>query len=114
MPECVSCNYRLLNRDGVLMAYTGPPERQSQVSSAVASSIWDVYDKGGKAVLAGEHLDFLLIDCEVKTNACVCVCMCVCVCVFVCVLLSHLLWVCMCTVVGLISARPKPASCTER
>ena len=55
---------QLLNRDGVLMAYTGPPERQSQVSSAVASSIWDVYDKGGKAVLAGEHLDFLLIDCE--------------------------------------------------
>ena len=49
------------------MAYTGPPERQSQVSSAVASSIWDVYDKGGKAVLAGEQLDFLLIDCEVRT-----------------------------------------------
>lgn len=77
------CVFRLLNRDGVLMAYAGPPERQSQVSSAVASSIWDVYDKGGKAVLAGEHLDFLLIDCEVRTMGNVCMC-CVCV-VSVCV-----------------------------
>ena len=50
------------------MAYTGPPERQSQVTSAVASSIWDMYDKGGKPVLAGENLDFLLIDCDVRTH----------------------------------------------
>ena len=47
------------------MTYTGPPERQSESTSAVASSIWDMYEKGGKTVLPGETFDFLMIDCEV-------------------------------------------------
>jgi hypothetical protein len=50
------------------MTYTGSPERQSQSTSAVASSIWDMYEKGGKSVLPGETFDFLIIDCEVRAN----------------------------------------------
>ena len=51
-----------------MVAFSGSPEKNSQVTSAVASSIWDLYEKSGKGVLPGESLDLLILNCEVMVD----------------------------------------------
>lgn len=56
---------RLLNRDGVLLAYSGYGEMNVCVTAAIASSVWSSYEKLGYDSFHDDKLDCIFIECEV-------------------------------------------------
>jgi hypothetical protein len=62
----VVCTYRLLNKDGALLAYAGFDSKDARVTSAIASSIWATYSKS--AMATGDLLELVCMECEVFCN----------------------------------------------
>ena len=56
----------LFKQDGTLLAHASAPEttREPRVMSAIASNIWAIYDKSGRASLNEDSLEMLMLDCE--------------------------------------------------
>jgi len=60
---CLSIFFRLLNKDGALLAYAGFDSKDARVTSAIASNIWGTYSKS--AVSSGDLLELVCLECEV-------------------------------------------------
>uniref|UniRef100_A0A914W575 Anion exchange protein n=2 Tax=Plectus sambesii TaxID=2011161 RepID=A0A914W575_9BILA len=56
----------LLNKEGVLLAYSGYGESNACVSAAIASSVWSTYEKHGIDCFHDDKLDSIILQCEVK------------------------------------------------
>jgi len=56
----------LFKQDGTLLAHASasPESSDPRVCSAIASNIWAVYEKNGRASLNEDKLQFILLDCE--------------------------------------------------
>ena len=56
----------LFKQDGTLLAHASAPQtnREPRVMSAIASNIWAIYDKSGRASLNEDSLEMLMLDCE--------------------------------------------------
>jgi len=56
----------LFKQDGTLLAHASAEAGSSdpRVCSAIASNIWTVYEKNGRASLNEDKLQFILLDCE--------------------------------------------------
>jgi len=56
----------LFKQDGTLLAHASAPScnGEPRVMSAIASNIWAIYDKSGRASLSEDSLEMLLLDCE--------------------------------------------------
>ena len=56
----------LFKQDGTLLAHASAPQtsKDPRVMSAIASNIWAIYDKSGRASLNEDSLDMLMLDCE--------------------------------------------------
>jgi len=56
----------LFKQDGTLLAHASaePGSSDPRVCSAIASNIWTVYEKNGRASLNEDKLQFILLDCE--------------------------------------------------
>jgi predicted regulator of Ras-like GTPase activity (Roadblock/LC7/MglB family) len=57
--------YRLLNNDGVLLAYSGYGESNVTVTAAIAANIWTLYEKHGHDTFHGDPMQTVLIECQV-------------------------------------------------
>ncbi|OQV14853.1 putative Ragulator complex protein LAMTOR2 [Hypsibius exemplaris] len=53
----------LLNKEGVLLAYSGYGDTDARATGAIASNIWTLYDKSAKAAFHDDKLQFLILDC---------------------------------------------------
>lgn len=53
---------RLLNSDGALLAFSGFHNKDARVTSAIASNVWNAYEKLG--AFRDDSLQFLIINCE--------------------------------------------------
>ena len=56
----------LFKQDGTLLAHASTPQtsKDPRVMSAIASNIWAIYDKSGRASLNEDSLEMLMLDCE--------------------------------------------------
>lgn len=54
----------LLNREGTLLAYSGLDDRTARMTAAIASNVWNYYDRIGKSVLSEEPLTRFTMKCE--------------------------------------------------
>ena len=56
----------LFKQDGTLLAHASVPQttKDPRVMSAIASNIWAIYDKSGRASLNEDSLEMLMLDCE--------------------------------------------------
>jgi hypothetical protein len=70
LARCLFCSNeashgkRLLDSEGSLLGASGAKEAQSQIISAIASNIWNSYERADEADQA--TLSFMLINCRVK------------------------------------------------
>lgn len=59
--------FRLLNSDGNLLAFSGFQDRDARITSAIAASVWTIYEKHGHNSFRSnqeDRLQFLVINCE--------------------------------------------------
>lgn len=57
--------FRLLNREGTLLAYSGYAGKDAKLTAAITSNIWMAYEKNACSAQNSEALKFIIIDCEV-------------------------------------------------
>ena len=57
-------NFRLLNLEGALLAFSGFHDRDARITSAIASNVWAAYEKHGHNSFREDRLQYLIINCE--------------------------------------------------
>ena len=57
---------RLLNNEGALLAFSGYGDKDARVTAAIASNIWEVFEKNGKTQFYDDQLDFVVLECTVR------------------------------------------------
>ncbi|VDP18087.1 unnamed protein product [Soboliphyme baturini] len=56
---------KLLNKEGVLLAYSGYDENRAGMIAAISANIWNSYEKNGLESFHDDKLKWLLIQCSV-------------------------------------------------
>ena len=54
----------LLNREGTLLAFSGLDDKSARMTSAIASNVWNLYDRIGRNFLDDNPLLKFTIKCE--------------------------------------------------
>uniref|UniRef100_A0A915KXV5 Roadblock/LAMTOR2 domain-containing protein n=1 Tax=Romanomermis culicivorax TaxID=13658 RepID=A0A915KXV5_ROMCU len=55
---------RLITKEGTLLAYAGNSDIKANITAAMASNLFQCYEKNGQESFREEKLRFLILDCE--------------------------------------------------